>query len=236
MPTPPRPDWITALQNSVQLFPEGAPVAAPKRWAAGHLGPSSIIAPLPNPLAPTEQLHRRQAGSPARRTVFVEVADRRIAVRLGLPAAFQTAIAIEPMTSQRRGWNPALAFRAAKTRKVVIRTGVIGKPGPAQRDAQRLQMPESAKCEVSKSGFCESFEHRSPPFPLARQASERDSQLGATIIPHAGQAGAIDPDILRHRWPGHRQGGVAKGGTAHVLFIRVKRLVLNEMSQTIIGK
>jgi hypothetical protein len=66
-------------------------------------------------------------------------------------------------------------------------------------------------------------------FRFARQAGERDGQLGATITPHAGQAGAIDLDILRHRWPDHdRRGDVAKGGTAHVLFIRVERLVSNE--------
>src|SRR6202158_2536119 len=46
--------------------------------------------------------------------------ERRIAVGLGLPAAFQAAIAIEPMTSERRGWRPALACcrRAAKARQV----------------------------------------------------------------------------------------------------------------------
>jgi hypothetical protein len=42
MPTPPRPGWITALRYSLRLFPEGAPVAAPERRAAGQLGPSSI--------------------------------------------------------------------------------------------------------------------------------------------------------------------------------------------------
>jgi hypothetical protein len=70
---------------------------------------------------------------------------------------------------------------------------------------------------------------------LARQAGERDGQLGATANPHAGQAGAINPDILRHRWPDHgRRDGVAKAGTAHVLFIRVERLVASEMSTTTI--
>jgi hypothetical protein len=73
-------------------------------------------------------------------------------------------------------------------------------------------------------------------FRFARQAGERDSQLGATITPHAAKAGAIDPDILRQRWPDHARGDVAKGGTAHVLFIRVERLVSNEASSTIIGK
>jgi hypothetical protein len=36
-------------------------------------------------------------------------------------------------------------------------------------------------------------------FRFARQASERDSQLGANTIPYAAQAGAIDLDVLRHR-------------------------------------
>src|SRR6202011_462998 len=104
-------------------------------------------------------------------SVFVEVASRRIAVRLVQPAAFQPAIAIEPMTSQRRGWNPARALRAAKTRKVVIGKGLVEKPGSAQRNAQRLQRPESSEFEVCefevcKPGSSESFEHRSPPLPL----------------------------------------------------------------------
>jgi hypothetical protein len=72
---------------------------------------------------------------------------------------------------------------------------------------------------------------------FARQASERNGQLGATITPHAAQASAINPDILRQRYPDHgRRGDVAKGGTAHVLFIRVERLVTNVMSSTTIGK
>jgi hypothetical protein NreA len=69
-------------------------------------------------------------------------------------------------------------------------------------------------------------------FRFARQASERDSQLGATITSHAAQAGAIDLGMLRHRWPGHaRRVDVAKGATAHVLFIRVERFVSNESSR-----
>jgi hypothetical protein len=115
--------------------------------------------------APAARLHRRLAE----RAVFVEVADRQIAAGLDLPAAFQPAIAIDPMTSQRRGWNPSLALRAAKTRKVVIGMGID--EAPAQRNAPPLQRSESSKSEackpaVCKAGFCESFEHRSPPFPL----------------------------------------------------------------------
>jgi len=34
---------------------------------------------------------------------------------------------------------------------------------------------------------------------FARQASERNGQLGATITPHAAQASAINLDILRQR-------------------------------------
>jgi hypothetical protein len=72
---------------------------------------------------------------------------------------------------------------------------------------------------------------------LARQASERNGQLGATITPHAVQASAINLDILRQRWPGHdRRGDVAKAGTAHVLFVGVERRAANEMSATTIGK
>src|ERR1700721_2147569 len=125
MPTPPRPGWIAALLNSV-WFPEGAPVAAPDRRAAGQLGPSSmsVLCLSGRRQAAAVRLHRRQAGSPVYRPVFA--GDRRIAVGLGLPAAFQPAIAIEPMTSQRRGWNSALAPRAAKTRKVVIGVGCNG--------------------------------------------------------------------------------------------------------------
>jgi hypothetical protein len=147
--------------------------------------------------APAARLHWRLAE----RTVFVEVADRQIAVGLDLPAAFQPTIAIDPMTSQRRGWNPSLDLRAAKTRKVVIGMG-IDEAGPAQRNAPRLQGSESSKsgaCKpaVCKAGFCESFEHRSRPLPLCTEAGERDSQLGATITPHAAKARAIDLDILR---------------------------------------
>jgi hypothetical protein len=44
MPTPPRPDWITAVENLV-LSPEGVPVAAPERFTTGRLGPSSMLIP-----------------------------------------------------------------------------------------------------------------------------------------------------------------------------------------------
>jgi hypothetical protein len=72
---------------------------------------------------------------------------------------------------------------------------------------------------------------------LARQAGERDGQLGATVNPHAARAGAIGLDVLRQRWPGHdRRGDVAKGGTAHVLFIGVERIVANELFPATIGK
>jgi hypothetical protein len=67
------------------------------------------------------------------------------------------------MTDQHRGWNPALALRAAKTRKVVIGMDFVERPSPLQRNAPPL--PES-KFEVCKAGYCESFEHRSPPLPL----------------------------------------------------------------------
>jgi hypothetical protein len=44
MPTPPRPDWITAVSNSM-LSPEGVPVAAPDWFTTGRLGPSSMAVP-----------------------------------------------------------------------------------------------------------------------------------------------------------------------------------------------
>jgi len=44
MPTPPRPDWITAVAN-LMLSPEGVPVAAPDWLATGRLGPSSMLIP-----------------------------------------------------------------------------------------------------------------------------------------------------------------------------------------------
>src|ERR1700682_418997 len=44
MPTPPRPDWITAVSNSM-LSPEGVPVAGPDWFATGRLGPSSMAIP-----------------------------------------------------------------------------------------------------------------------------------------------------------------------------------------------
>jgi hypothetical protein len=172
---------------------------APEGGAAGQLGPSSMSLPCLSGQrqAAAARLHRREAGSPAHRHVFVEVADWRIAAGLDLPAAFQLAVALDPMTSQRQGWNPALALRAAKTRKVVIGIADVGKPNLVQpkRDALRLNRPE-----FCKSGFCERFEHRSPPLPrFARQAGERDDQLGATATPHAAKARAIDLDILRQR-------------------------------------
>jgi len=42
MPTPPRPDWITAVSN-LMLSPEGVPVAAPDWLTTGRLGPSSML-------------------------------------------------------------------------------------------------------------------------------------------------------------------------------------------------
>jgi hypothetical protein len=60
---------------------------------------------------------------------------------------------------------------------------------------------------------------------LARQASERDGQLGATTNPHAAQAGATDLYVLRQRGSDQRhRTSVTIGSTAHVLFIGVERL------------
>jgi hypothetical protein len=83
--------------------------------------------------------------------VFINTAERRVC--LGQPAAFQPAVAIEPMTSERRGWNPAFTPWAAKTQQVVIGSHDFSPPG------RYYLWPKEPK-------FCESFEHRSPPFPL----------------------------------------------------------------------
>src|ERR1700722_20688449 len=109
MPTPPRPGWIAALRNSV-WFPEGAPVAVPDRRAAGQLGPSSMSV-----LCLSGQ--RQAAAARLHLLVFIEIVGRRVA-GFGLPAAFEAAVAVEPMTGERRGWRPAPAHcrRAAKTR------------------------------------------------------------------------------------------------------------------------
>src|ERR1700722_1840395 len=50
---------------------------------------------------------------------------------------------------------------------------------------------------------------------------------GRDPTPHAAKAGAIDLDVWRQRLPRYRRGDVAKGGTAHGLFIRVERVALN---------
>jgi hypothetical protein len=113
MLAPPRPAWITALRNSLRLIPEGAPVTAPDRCVAGQLGPSSMLV-----LSLSGQ---GQAAAATYRAVFIGSAGGRVA-SLGLPTALQPAISIEPMTSQRRGWRPALGCfrRAAKARQIVI--------------------------------------------------------------------------------------------------------------------
>src|ERR1700731_3282537 len=108
----------------------------------------------------------------------LETAGRRVASHR-MPAAFQPAAALDPMTGQRRRWRPALARcrRAAKSRQVVI--AMAGRPEPVTRRRDSVRPGGPKFC---KSGYCESFEHRSPPFPrLARLAGERDGQPGATI-------------------------------------------------------
>jgi hypothetical protein len=111
--TRPRPGWITALRNSLRSFPKGAPVTAPDRCVAGQLGPWSMLV-----LSLSGQ---GEAAATTCRVVLIEGSGGRV-VGLGLPTAFQPAISIEPMTSEHRGWRPALARfrRAAKTRQVVI--------------------------------------------------------------------------------------------------------------------
>jgi hypothetical protein len=97
--------------------------------------------------------------------VFIEIVGRRVA-GFDLPAAFQPAVAIEPMTGERRGWRPAPAHcrRAAKTRQIVI-----GMYDVAER---RHEMPQPYTSE-----FCESCEHCSPPHPLCA-AGRRAKAIG----------------------------------------------------------
>jgi hypothetical protein len=87
-----------------------------------------------------------------------EVADRLIISGCKDPLALQTHSVggKRPMTCQDLVWAQGPALRAAKTRSVVIGMDWMGTNGLAQRLARPLgKMPE----------FCESFEHRSPPFP-----------------------------------------------------------------------
>jgi hypothetical protein len=136
MPTRPRPGWITALQNALRLFPERAPVTAPDRCVAGQLGPSSmlILSLSGQGEASAVRWHRRPAEGATCRLVFIQSAGGRV-VGLGQPTAFQPAVAIEPMTSEHRGWRPTLACfrRAAKSRQVVI--AMHDGFTPARRDA-----------------------------------------------------------------------------------------------------
>jgi hypothetical protein len=147
--------------------------------ACGDTFPTFTVIPCSSGQRQMARSGWRPSGSAVGRgmPLFIGAAGRCV-VPLGMPAAFQPAVAIEPMTGERRGWRPALArcHRAAKTRQVVIGMGFVERSGPAQRSAPRLQRPESSNSEVRKSeackfeacksGFCESFEHRSPPLPL----------------------------------------------------------------------
>jgi hypothetical protein len=168
--------------------------------------------------------------------VLVEPDPRRV-VAHRMPAAFQPTIAIKPMTSQRRGWNPALTLRAAKTRKVVIGIGAIGKPDFVHA---RHSVPRPNKPELCESRFCESCEHRSPPLPLLRGRPVSGRSAKHDHHPHAAKsrlkARAIDFDVLRQRGSDRRDRiGDAIGSTAHVLFVGVERPVSNAMSATMVG-
>lgn len=170
MLTPPRPGWITALRNQMRLCFENAPVASPKRWAAGQLGPSSmsVLCFIQRPVTP---LPRRLAEDARRCRMFVAFGIvHRLRAGLGLPTAFQLTIAINPVTGECRGWRPAPARcrRAAKTRRVVIGMHGLAKACLIQsrRLPSRLHKPSSGMAEMQTSGFSDSFKHRSPPYPL----------------------------------------------------------------------
>jgi hypothetical protein len=154
----------------------------------------------------------------------IEILMHRLRRRFGLPPTAQShpAVAQGPATDERGARNPPPLAGPAKIRQVVIGRRNLRQRG---RRVTRPNKPES----------CESFEHRSPPLPrLARQAGERDGQLGATITPHAATAVAIDFDVLRQRGSDRRhRTGDAIGGTAHWLFVGVEWLVSNARSATI---
>jgi hypothetical protein len=58
---------------------------------------------------------------------------------------------------------------------------------------------------------------------FARQAGERDSQLGATVTLTRRKPVRLIFDVLRHRQPDTCRTVAAKGGTAHVLFEIARR-------------
>src|ERR1700731_1696869 len=138
---------------------------------------------------------RQAAAARLHLLVFIEIVGRRVA-GFGLPAAFEAAVAVEPMTGERRGWRPAPAHcrRAAKTRQIVI--------GMYDVAELRHEMPQPYTSE-----FCESCEHCSPPYPLgAAGRRAKGDRLSPITTPHAAQAGAINPDVLRQRWPDRARG------------------------------
>jgi hypothetical protein len=135
-----------------------------------------------------------------------------------LPATDQSCPAVDqgPMTNERPGFAPPRSPRPENAWQVVIGRLFIDRPGssPPGRHAQRSRKPK----------FCESLEHRSPPFSALRggPVSER-GRLCATTHPHATSAVAANLDVLRQRWSDRRhQTSVAIGSTAHVRFIRVE--------------
>ena len=58
---------------------------------------------------------------------------------------------------------------------------------------------------------------------FARQAGERDSQLGATVTLTRRKPARLIFDVLRHRQSDTCRTVAAKGGTAHVLFEIARR-------------
>ena len=87
------------------------------------------------------------------------------------------------------------------------RTKAIAHAGRSSWLSKRLERPDDRDAghkpwvgwHRAKSGLCESCDIAHLLIRLARQASERDGQLGPTTTPHAAIAVAIDLDVLRQR-------------------------------------
>jgi hypothetical protein len=73
------------------------------------------------------------------------------------------------------------------------------------------------------SEFCEFVNIAHLHVRFARQASERDGQLGATVTLTRREPARLIFDVLRHRESDTCRTVAAKGGTAHLLFEIARR-------------